>query len=255
MKKLVGRELSVRVIKRRRMVWPLKFKTFALSKTSWESGCLKNSRYRSTHGEDLNSSAEEAPLTAGRPGFSKLPLEDRITSGGRNGADDAGRGSRLRSQYPVRVDGSFRDDRTLPRPESFSIINAGPSSPNLPRRGILMIYRGGVGQWAYFLHRLTGIGILLFLLVHIVDTFIVRVDPDMYTRLVRDVYAAAWFKPFEVALAAAVLYHALNGVRIILVDFWDIPSVYHKRLLAILVFLFILLFLPGMYFLLRPIFS
>jgi hypothetical protein len=92
MKKLVGRELSVRVIKRRRMVWPLKFKTFALSKTSWESGCLKNSRYRSTHGEDLNSSAEEAPLTAGRPGFSKLPLEDRITSGGRNGADDAGRG-------------------------------------------------------------------------------------------------------------------------------------------------------------------
>ncbi|GBC85999.1 Succinate dehydrogenase 2 membrane subunit SdhC [bacterium HR11] len=118
-----------------------------------------------------------------------------------------------------------------------------------------MIYRGGVGQWAYVLHRLTGVGILLFLLMHIVDTFIVRIHPEAYTRLIRNVYAAPWFKPFEVALAAAVLYHALNGIRIVLLDFFDMPSVYHKRLWAAVLFLFVLLFLPGVYFLLRPLFS
>ncbi len=117
-----------------------------------------------------------------------------------------------------------------------------------------MVYRGGVGQWAYVLHRLTGVGILLFLVVHILDTFVVRVNPEAYTQLVRDVYAAAWFKPLEAALAAAVLYHALNGIRITLIDFFDMPSAYHKRLWTAVVVLFVLLFLPGLYFLARPLF-
>ncbi|MBM2843086.1 MAG: sdhC, partial [Anaerolineales bacterium] len=31
-------------------------------------------------------------------------------------------------------------------------------------------YRGREGQWAYLLHRVTGLGTLLFLTIHILDT-------------------------------------------------------------------------------------
>ncbi|MCL5005257.1 MAG: hypothetical protein M1404_01880, partial [Acidobacteria bacterium] len=31
-------------------------------------------------------------------------------------------------------------------------------------------YRGHEGQWAWLFHRITGIGVFLFLLAHIVDT-------------------------------------------------------------------------------------
>ena len=115
------------------------------------------------------------------------------------------------------------------------------------------MYRGGSGQYAYYLHRITGVGILLFLFVHILDTLVVRFDPAAYNKLV-EIYRAAWFKPFEWGLAASVLFHALNGLRIIIIDFFDIPSVYHKRLLAAVVVIFILLMIPGTYILLAPMF-
>lgn len=114
------------------------------------------------------------------------------------------------------------------------------------------MYKGGIGQTAYILHRFTGLAVLLFLMIHIIDTLVVRFDPEAYNRLV-EIYRAAWFKPFEVGLAASVLFHALNGVRIIIIDLFDIPSLYHKRLFTAVVILFFLLLIPGAYFLIRPI--
>ena len=116
------------------------------------------------------------------------------------------------------------------------------------------MYRGGPGQYAYIFHRITGVGIVLFLLIHIIDTLVVRFDPEAYNHLV-EIYRAAWFKPFEIGLAAAVLFHALNGLRIIIIDFFDVPSVYHKRLFTAVIILFVLLMIPGTYFLLSPLFA
>src|SRR5581483_3580298 len=41
-------------------------------------------------------------------------------------------------------------------------------------------YGGGIGQWSWLVHRVTGLGILLYLTIHIVDTFFVVVNPAWY---------------------------------------------------------------------------
>ena len=46
------------------------------------------------------------------------------------------------------------------------------------------LYRGGVGQWSWVLHRLTGIGVLLFLFFHILDTALILVGPELYNRII-----------------------------------------------------------------------
>jgi succinate dehydrogenase / fumarate reductase cytochrome b subunit len=44
-------------------------------------------------------------------------------------------------------------------------------------------YRGGFGHWTFLLHRLTGLGVLVFLLAHIVDTALLGWGPDVFNRV------------------------------------------------------------------------
>src|SRR5918992_4063698 len=80
-------------------------------------------------------------------------------------------------------------------------------------------YRGGIGQWSWAAHRITGVGVAVFLFAHILDTFGVGFGAEFYNTTVA-LYKQWWFMPFEVLLVGAVLFHALNGMRIILFDFW-----------------------------------
>ncbi|MBI3012409.1 MAG: succinate dehydrogenase, cytochrome b556 subunit [Elusimicrobia bacterium] len=106
-----------------------------------------------------------------------------------------------------------------------------------------MIYRGKEGQWSWVLHRITGIGVLLFLLTHILDTMLVGWGPEIYNK-VMSIYRHPFFKIGEVGLFAAVLYHALNGIRIILVDFWPRGTQYHRQMFYGEVILFFLAMIP-----------
>jgi len=71
---------------------------------------------------------------------------------------------------------------------------------------------GFAGQWAWALHRLTGVAIAAFLLVHILDIMLLPLAPDLYNRTIAS-YASPYLIPMEIALVAAILYHAFNGVR------------------------------------------
>jgi len=106
-----------------------------------------------------------------------------------------------------------------------------------------MIYRGGIGQWSWALHRLTGVGVGLFLLIHIIDTALILLGPDLYNRIMH-FYRMPLFALMEMGLFAAVLYHTLNGIRIILIDFFPVMTTHHKRLFAVVVILFIAIFVP-----------
>ncbi|MBI4054901.1 MAG: succinate dehydrogenase, cytochrome b556 subunit [Elusimicrobia bacterium] len=108
------------------------------------------------------------------------------------------------------------------------------------------MYRGGVGQFSYLLHRVTGVGILLFLLVHIADTALICLGPGYYNRIMA-LYAHPVFKLSEVALFAAVLFHALNGIRVFLVDFWERGTVYHKKLFYLEAIVFFVVMVPVAY--------
>lgn len=77
------------------------------------------------------------------------------------------------------------------------------------------------------LHRLTGLGVLLFLCVHIIDTALIGWGPELFNKVI-SVYRHPFFRVSEIFLFGAVLYHSLNGVRITLVDLWPGATRRHR---------------------------
>ena len=82
------------------------------------------------------------------------------------------------------------------------------------------LYRGNEGMWSWVLHRITGVGIFFFLLVHILDTALIRVSPEAYDAVI-GTYKNPIMALGETVLVAAIAYHAYNGLRIIAVDSWS----------------------------------
>jgi succinate dehydrogenase / fumarate reductase cytochrome b subunit len=68
------------------------------------------------------------------------------------------------------------------------------------------------------LHRITGLGVLFFLILHVIDTSWAAFYPDLYVHAIA-AYQTPLFTIGEFALVAAVVYHSLNGIRISLFDF------------------------------------
>src|SRR5579875_3770564 len=82
---------------------------------------------------------------------------------------------------PLPEPGPLRRGRAGRRaaPGTFLLMDQpSPRGPHYYRRGFWermgegLRYGGGVGQWSWLIHRLTGLGVLLFLVIHIVDTFL-----------------------------------------------------------------------------------
>lgn len=116
------------------------------------------------------------------------------------------------------------------------------------------IYRGGQGMWTWVLHRITGVSVFFFLLVHVLDTALVRVSPQAYDLVIAS-YKTPIVNLLEVGLVGAVLYHALNGLRVILVDFWAKGPRYQRQMTWAIAIVWIVLMLPGAYFMLKHTFE
>lgn len=82
------------------------------------------------------------------------------------------------------------------------------------------LYRGKVGMWSWVLHRISGVGIFFFLLVHVLDTALVRVSPEAYNVVIES-YKTPIIGIAELGLVGAIVFHGLNGLRVIAVDFWS----------------------------------
>lgn len=114
-------------------------------------------------------------------------------------------------------------------------------------------YRGGEGMWSWILHRGTGLMVLGFLFLHILDTSLIGFGEEHYNRFV-SFYKTVLFRPLEVVLVGAVIYHALNGLRIVLIDFWGRGARNERRLAQVQNVLSLAMFLPSAYIMLKPIF-
>ena len=112
------------------------------------------------------------------------------------------------------------------------------------------VYKGGMGQWTWAAHRITGVGVIAFLFGHIVDTFAVGFGPELYNETI-SLYQQWWFKPFEVLLIGATIFHALNGLRIILFDFWPRLALRQRAFGYVEIILFLAAFSPAAFFMLR----
>ena len=99
-------------------------------------------------------------------------------------------------------------------------------------------------MWSWVLHRITGATIFFFLFVHVLDTALVRVGPQSYNEVI-ETYKTPIVGLMELGLVAAVLYHALNGVRIILIDFWSQGTRYQRLMLWIIGIVWLLVVIPA----------
>ena len=98
-------------------------------------------------------------------------------------------------------------------------------------------------MWTWVLHRITGVLIFFFLFVHVIDTSMVRVSPEAYNTAV-STYKNPLVGLMEVGLVAAVLFHGLNGIRLVLVDFWEKGPRYQRQMTYGVAALWVLLMAP-----------
>lgn len=115
-------------------------------------------------------------------------------------------------------------------------------------------YKGSTGMWTWLLHRVTGLGILAFLIVHVADTAAVVYWPDFYDHTLT-IYRSPLFRVAELIIFFSVLYHALNGTRIIIQDFWPIAMLHQRRLAFGALGLTALFIIPVAYIMLAPLFG
>jgi succinate dehydrogenase / fumarate reductase cytochrome b subunit len=106
------------------------------------------------------------------------------------------------------------------------------------------VYRGDPGMWSWVLHRITGATIFFFLFVHVLDTALVRVSPQAYNQILAT-YKTPIVGLMELGLVAAVLYHALNGIRVILIDFWAQGPRYQRVMLATVAAVWLVVMVPA----------
>ncbi|WP_410653863.1 succinate dehydrogenase, cytochrome b556 subunit [Amycolatopsis sp. cmx-4-54] len=111
-------------------------------------------------------------------------------------------------------------------------------------------YRGDPGMWSWVLHRITGVATFFFLFVHVLDTALVRVSPDTYNEVI-ETYKTPIVNLLEVGLVGAVLFHALNGIRVMLVDFWEKGPKFQKPMLWTILAIWVVVMIPGAYFMLK----
>lgn len=96
---------------------------------------------------------------------------------------------------------------------------AAPSSPLKNTVTGYALYQGREGHYAFLLHRLTGLGTLLFLIIHILDTSTVYFFPSLYEHAIA-IYRSTPFMLGEIALVFSLIYHGVNGLRIAVTDLW-----------------------------------
>lgn len=109
------------------------------------------------------------------------------------------------------------------------------------------LYRGREGMWSWVAHRITGMLTFFFLFAHVLDTALVRVSPDSYDRII-ETYKNPIVNLMEIGLVGAVLYHALNGLRVMAIDFWEKGTRYQRQMLWTIVAVWVVVMIPGAYF-------
>jgi len=88
--------------------------------------------------------------------------------------------------------------------------------PRNPLKAWFDVRKRSVSSWAFALNRLTGLGLTLYLFLHlIVLSTLLRGEAgwDAFVRLARSPY----FLAMDVVLLFGMLFHGLNGIRVALV--------------------------------------
>lgn len=114
-------------------------------------------------------------------------------------------------------------------------------------------YRWFTGSFAWILHRVTGLALVLYLALHIYSVSFLAQGSEAFNAVMA-AYNQPVFKIGEVLVWGAFLYHALNGLRVVWMDLGR-GSLFHKKLFAGVLVFAGLLFVAGAYGMLRHTFG
>jgi len=74
-------------------------------------------------------------------------------------------------------------------------------------------------RYLYLLHRITGLGMLLFVIFHLIETTFFRIQGQSMWEATMTLLENPWFEVGICLVAIAFVYHALNGLRLLLQEF------------------------------------
>ena len=75
------------------------------------------------------------------------------------------------------------------------------------------------GMWSWLLQRITAVLLIVCLALHLIYTHILSIG-DISYETVGNRVAHGTFTALDIILLAAGIYHALNGLRMVLMDYW-----------------------------------
>ena len=97
-------------------------------------------------------------------------------------------------------------------------------------------YQGGGPMLAWMLHRITGLGILAFVGLHVISSFFMQQTGSDVATFINTIYEH-W--AFQIFVAFFVLFHALNGLRIAILDIWPKFLTYQREALWLQLTIFV----------------
>ncbi len=96
-------------------------------------------------------------------------------------------------------------------------------------------YQGGGPQTAWLLHRISGLGIVIFVTMHILASLF----GGEIGKSLNDIYISWWF---QILVISCALFHGINGLRITILDLWPKLIEYQRESIWIEWFVFLPIF-------------
>jgi succinate dehydrogenase / fumarate reductase cytochrome b subunit len=82
---------------------------------------------------------------------------------------------------------------------------------------VIKRYRIHAGTFAWILHRLSGLGLIFYMLLHIWVISHLSGGEESFDGIMH-FFGGTLFKLMEIGLVGVIFYHMFNGLRIILID-------------------------------------
>ena len=109
-------------------------------------------------------------------------------------------------------------------------------------------YKGGGPMWAWVLHRVTGLAILLFVGTHVLASFFMHQLNCNLGTAINTVYES-WI--FQIVVIFVVLFHAFNGMRIAILDIWPQLQQFQREALWLQIAIFLPIYGMAVFFLVQ----
>jgi len=87
-------------------------------------------------------------------------------------------------------------------------------------------YKGGGPMLSWALHRISGLGIIIFVALHVTASFLTQELGSDLGIAINIIYESIYFQLFIVFCA---IFHGVNGFRIIVLDIWPRLIRYQKE--------------------------